>query len=114
MLQFSDRVAVFYAGKIAETGPASELRHAPQHPYTQGLIRAFPTVHGDTRDAASIPGAPPSLMNPPAGCRFHPRCPHVMDVCRTVDPKLLQIGPRHAAACHLLDPAVAKAAPTAT
>jgi peptide/nickel transport system ATP-binding protein len=106
MLQFSDRVAVFYAGRIAEAGPAAELRQAPRHPYTQGLIRAFPSVHGDPHAAASIPGAPPSLMNPPAGCRFHPRCEYVMDVCRTRAPELIQIDPRHAAACYLLDPEV--------
>jgi peptide/nickel transport system ATP-binding protein len=105
MLQFSDRVAVFYAGRIAETGPARELRESPRHPYTQGLIRAFPTVHGDMSEAASIPGAPPSLRHPPSGCRFHPRCPHVMDICREREPELLQIAPGRAAACHLLEPA---------
>ncbi len=110
MLQFSDRVAVFYAGQVAEAGPAAELRERPRHPYTQGLIHAFPTVHGDPRAAASIPGAPPSLVHPPAGCRFHPRCPHVMDVCRTREPQPIVIGPGHAAACHLLDPAAAGSA----
>jgi len=105
MLQFSDRVAVFYAGRIAEAAPARILREAPQHPYTQGLIRAVPSVHGDMREAASIPGAPPSLRQPPPGCRFHPRCPHVMDVCRAQEPALVRIGERHEAACHLLQPA---------
>ena len=105
MLQFSDRVAVFYAGRIAELGSARELRETPRHPYTQGLIRAFPSVHGDMRDAASIPGVPPSLRTPPPGCRFHPRCPHVMDVCRQREPDLIEAGPGHCAACWLLEPA---------
>ena len=104
MLQFSDRVAIFYAGRLAEVGPARTLSESPQHPYTQGLIRAFPSLHGDMRDAASIPGSPPSLRTPPSGCRFHPRCPHAMDICREREPELVQIAPRHEAACHLLTP----------
>jgi peptide/nickel transport system ATP-binding protein len=104
MLQFSDRVAVFYAGQIAEVGPARVLREAPSHPYTQGLIRAFPSVHGDVREVASIPGAPPSLRTPPPGCRFHPRCPHVMDRCRIEAPPSIAAGPGHEAACWLLEP----------
>ena len=107
MLQFSDRVAIFYAGRLVEVGPAKELSTSPRHPYTQGLIRAFPSLHGDMRDAASIPGSPPSLRTPPSGCRFHPRCPHVMDICRERDPELIQIAPRHQAACHLLTPGAA-------
>lgn len=101
MLQFSDRVAVFYAGRIAEIGPAEELRGSPRHPYTQGLLRAFPSVHGSTVEMFSIPGTPPSLRNPPAGCRFHPRCPVAVELCSKVSPELKQIGPGHAAACHL-------------
>ncbi len=102
MLQFSDRVAIFYAGRLVEVGPARTLADEPRHPYTRGLINAFPSVHGDMRKAASIPGSPPSLRTPPPGCRFHPRCPHAMEVCSQRQPELVQIGPRHAAACHLL------------
>jgi peptide/nickel transport system ATP-binding protein len=101
MLQYSDRVAVFYAARIVEAGPSAELHRAPRHPYTQGLLRAFPTVHGE-EEARSIPGSPPSLVNPPAGCRFHPRCPFVFDRCREVVPEFVSVGPDHAAACHLL------------
>jgi peptide/nickel transport system ATP-binding protein len=101
MLQFSDRVAVFYAARLVEVGPSAELRRAPRHPYTQGLLRAFPTVHGE-EEPRSIPGSPPSLAHPPAGCRFHPRCPLVFDRCREVVPELVAVGPGHAAACHLL------------
>jgi len=101
MLQFSDRVAVFYAARLVETGPAQEVRRAPRHPYTQGLLRAFPTVHGGAVELSSIPGVPPSLREPPSGCRFHPRCPIAVDQCRDRSPELVTIGPGHFAACHL-------------
>ncbi len=103
MLQFSDRVAVFYAARLAEVAPAAELRRAPRHPYTQKLLRAFPSVRGGSAELASIPGAPPSLLNPPAGCRFHPRCDLAVDLCRARTPELLRLGPGHAAACHLAE-----------
>jgi peptide/nickel transport system ATP-binding protein len=102
MLQFSDRVAVFYAAKLVEVAPAGTLRAAARHPYTQGLLRAFPSVHGGDVELSSIPGAPPSLRNPPRGCRFHPRCPVAVDACRELEPELVQLGPGHAAACHLV------------
>ena len=103
MLQFSDRVAVFYAGRLAEVGPADDLRTDPKHPYTQGLLRAFPSLHGEARDLVSIPGSPPSLENPPAGCRFHPRCDRAVDACREQTPKLIELAPGHTAACHLAE-----------
>ena len=101
MLQFSDRVAVFYAARLVEIAPVAEIRRAPRHPYTQGLLRAFPALHGGAAELASIPGTPPSLRNPPAGCRFHPRCEQAVDVCRTRAPEMVQFGPGQAAACHL-------------
>ena len=101
MLQFSDRVAVFYAARLVEIAPVAELRHAARHPYTQGLLRAFPALHGGVTELASIPGTPPSLRNPPAGCRFHPRCEQAVDLCRVRTPEMVQFGPGHAAACHL-------------
>jgi len=101
MLQFSDRVAVFYAARLVEVGPSAEIRKLPRHPYTQGLLRAFPSVH-DHEQPTSIPGSPPSLRRPPAGCRFHPRCPLAIDRCRTEIPQMVETGPGHAAACHLL------------
>jgi peptide/nickel transport system ATP-binding protein len=102
MLQFSNRVAVFYAAKLVEVAPAGELRSSARHPYTQGLLRAFPSVHGGDVELSSIPGSPPSLRDPPRGCRFHPRCDQAIDVCREREPGLTRLGPRHAAACHLL------------
>jgi peptide/nickel transport system ATP-binding protein len=102
MLQFSSRVAIFYAAKLVEVAPAAEIRSSARHPYTQGLLRAFPSVHGGEVSLSSIPGSPPSLRDPPSGCRFHPRCDQALDVCRERDPGLTSLGPRHAAACHLL------------
>ncbi|UCE02203.1 MAG: ABC transporter ATP-binding protein [Candidatus Latescibacterota bacterium] len=103
MLQFSDRVAVFYAAQLVELAPAAELRRAPRHPYTEGLLRAFPSVQSDADEPESIPGAPPSLLSPPAACRFHPRCDRVQAICRERQPDLIQLGPRRAAACHLAE-----------
>jgi len=99
MLQFSDRVAVFYAARLVEIGPAAALGRSPRHPYTQGLLRAFPSLHGEAVGRESIGGTPPSLQNPPPGCRFHPRCPLAMDRCRVEQPELLAIEPGHAVAC---------------
>jgi oligopeptide/dipeptide ABC transporter ATP-binding protein len=99
MLQFSDRVSIFYAARLVEIGPAATLASAPSHPYTQGLLRAFPSLLGDSVDREGIPGAPPSLMSPPPGCRFHPRCPLVMDRCRAERPVLAEVAPGHCVAC---------------
>jgi peptide/nickel transport system ATP-binding protein len=79
-----DRVAVMYAGRIVEQGPVGEIFAAPSHPYTQALLRS--TISLSTRELNSIPGAPPDLVAPPPGCRFHPRCAHAMQVCRTKEP----------------------------
>ena len=103
MLQFSDRVAVFYAARLVEIGPADAIADAPRHPYAQGLRRAFPSLHGERLAAESIPGAPPSLLHPPAGCRFHPRCPLAMARCRVEEPTLKPVGPEHSAACFALE-----------
>lgn len=103
MLQVSDRVAVFYAARLVEIGPASELRRSPRHPYTLGLLRAFPSVHPGGEDPVSIPGAPPSLESPPGGCRFHPRCSRAIDICRSRSPEMVRFGTGHAAACHLAE-----------
>jgi peptide/nickel transport system ATP-binding protein len=105
MLQFSDRVAVFYAARLAEVGPAARLREAPRHPYTRGLLEAFPSIHG-RRPATAIPGSPPSLRKPPPGCRFHPRCARATPECRVDTPPRVAFAPGHEAAClHPLDEA---------
>jgi peptide/nickel transport system ATP-binding protein len=82
----SDRVAIMYAGKIVETGPTAQVMTHPKHPYTQALLSAVPTT--ETKDLIPPVGEVPSLINPPSGCRFHPRCPYVMDICKTTEPKL--------------------------
>ena len=97
-----EKVAIMYAGKIVEFGDAVSIFKNPLHPYTQGLIKAFPSIKGPKVRLTSIPGSPPDLLNPPSGCRFHPRCPYVMDVCKVEEPLLLEHGEKmHRAACHL-------------
>lgn len=102
MLEVCDRVAIFYSGRLVELGTAEQLRSTPKHPYTQGLLRAFPKVHGGTIELSSIPGSPPSLRSPPPGCRFHPRCDYASHICREREPALLPLGGGRSAACHLL------------
>jgi peptide/nickel transport system ATP-binding protein len=100
--EICDHVAVMYAGKIVEMGDIVSLYKDPKHPYTQGLIGSFPSIKGERRELASIPGAPPPLLNPPPGCRFHPRCPYAKEICREKEPELTEIGSDHYAFCHLL------------
>jgi peptide/nickel transport system ATP-binding protein len=85
--QMADRVTVMYGGRLAETGEAEALFADPKHPYTQGLLASIPNIKLDQPKLHSRPGAPPDLVEPPAGCVFHPRCPHVMDKCRREVPK---------------------------
>jgi peptide/nickel transport system ATP-binding protein len=96
-----DRVLIMYAGKVAEEGPVSRIYTAPRHPYTQKLLAAFPNIHTDRRTLETIPGSPPDLREPPAGCRFHPRCPAARDVCREVEPPEVIFPDGVRVACHL-------------
>jgi oligopeptide/dipeptide ABC transporter ATP-binding protein len=80
--QMADRVTIMYGGRLAETGKAEALFADPRHPYTQGLLASIPNIKLDQPKLHSMPGAPPDLVDPPSGCVFHPRCPHVMDKCR--------------------------------
>ena len=97
-----EKVAIMYAGRIVEYGDAASVFNEPLHPYTQGLIKAFPSIKGARTRLTSIPGQPPDLLNPPPACRFNPRCPYVMDVCHKVDPPLEKAGKGdHLVACHL-------------
>jgi peptide/nickel transport system ATP-binding protein len=97
----ADRVAVLYAGQLMEEADAETLFARPRHPYTQHLIRSLPKID-DRAERVSIPGRPPALDNPPSGCRFHPRCPHAMEICRAEVPALEQVGPDHRAACFMI------------
>ncbi len=90
--RYSDRVMVMYAGQIAEAAQTEAIFERPLHPYTRGLMSAFPSVRGPRRDLLGIPGSPPDLARPPTGCRFHPRCPEVMPACVSQEPKLYPVG----------------------
>jgi len=94
----SDRVGIVYAGRLVEEADTPTLFRAARHPYTQHLVASLPKI-GDTTRRASLPGRPPSLAEPPSGCRFHPRCPLAMDVCSKEVPKMINLGPRHRVAC---------------
>jgi peptide/nickel transport system ATP-binding protein len=97
-----NNVIIMYAGKIVETGSVLEIFQKPWHPYAQGLIASIPSIEKSSdQTLASIPGSPPNLLDPPLGCRFHPRCMYAQDICKKVDPPLAQVSPKHSAACHL-------------
>ena len=99
--QITDRLGIMYAGQMIEDGPTQEIFGNPKHPYTQMLIKALPRL-GDDTQKEGIPGLPPSLRNPPQGCRFAARCPKASDRCRREQPVSVSVGERHQASCHLL------------
>jgi oligopeptide transport system ATP-binding protein len=99
----SDRIAVMYLGKIVELSPAAELYERPIMPYTEALLSAVPIPDpdlSDKRERIVLQGDVPSPINPPSGCRFHPRCRYMTDVCREIEPPLVEYGNGHLAACH--------------
>jgi peptide/nickel transport system ATP-binding protein len=98
--EVADRVGVMYAGRLVEVGSLRDIFMRTHHPYTRALIKAVPTLAGSLEEMRPIPGAPPDLINPPAGCRFHPRCPLADDLSRREDPPLLETEPDHFVACH--------------
>jgi oligopeptide/dipeptide ABC transporter ATP-binding protein len=99
-----DRVLVMYAGRVAEEGPVPRVFTAPRHPYTRLLLGAFPDIASGRRTLEIIPGSPPDLRTPPPGCRFAPRCPGVMAVCREVVPPEVRFDDGVRVACHLHPP----------
>jgi len=99
----SDRVAVMYLGKIVELGDTHNVLKNPSHPYTQALVSAIPVPGKAKRPSIASQGAPPSPMNPPSGCRFHPRCMHKIDICQTQEPRLTRLSNDQHVACHLND-----------
>jgi peptide/nickel transport system ATP-binding protein len=104
MAETCDQMAIMYAGKIMESGNINDVFKNAKHPYTKDLIGAFPDINGPTDLPAYIPGLLPSLINPPAGCRFHPRCKFAWQKCIDEEPPLLEVGQDHMAACHLNNP----------
>jgi len=97
----ADRVAVMYAGKLVEVGDVYTIFKNPYHPYTRALIRSIPSLVGRVEDMKPIPGSPPDLINPPPGCRFHPRCEKTMPRCMREEPPLIEIKPGHVVSCWL-------------
>jgi oligopeptide/dipeptide ABC transporter ATP-binding protein len=97
----ADRVAVMYLGRIVEEGPKDVLFADPRHPYSRTLLSAIPRPDPHRHVARQLPGGDvPSPMDPPPGCRFHTRCPFVIDRCKVEDPMLGEVGPGHRSACH--------------
>ena len=103
-----DRIGIMYAGRLVEEAnagalfPGAAAGDGPQHPYTKGLLAAFPDVRRERRFVAGMPGYPPDLASPPPGCRFAPRCPVAIERCATDDPAARSVGEDHVAACHLV------------
>jgi len=98
-----DKIGVMYASHLVELGEKREIFANPQHPYTVGLLNSIPRLDIQTRHLTPIAGSVCNMMEPPSGCKFHPRCAHAMDVCRREVPRLKEVAPGHHAACHLHD-----------
>ena len=100
----ADRIMVMYLGKAVETAPAQQLCREPKHPYTQALLSAVPGLHTEGKDRIVLQGDVPSPLNPPTGCRFHPRCPKCMPICKEKEPEMKPVPgcPGCACACHLI------------
>ena len=96
-----DRVGVMYAGDMVEVGEVDQIIDSPKHPYTTGLIRAIPSDYG--KELVGIRGTVPDLVNPPSGCRFHPRCDHAMEICKQRKPKTIQVDSDHTVGCFLYE-----------
>jgi oligopeptide/dipeptide ABC transporter ATP-binding protein len=98
-----DNVGVMYASHLVEMGTKAEIFSNPQHPYTKGLLRSIPRMDAQEKFLTPINGTVCNMMDPPQGCKFHPRCEHTMDVCKERIPEFRELSPGHFAACHLHD-----------
>ena len=108
----SNRLGIMYAGRLVEEGPTGDILHDPIHPYTRHLVASLPRI-GDLTPKKALSGAPPSLADPPSGCRFHPRCPLAMDICRQANPELTPLASGRRVACYAVSPLVKPAADSA-
>ena len=98
----ADRIAVMYLGRIQEVGPTDDVFNGPNHPYTEALLSAIPSVDGEEKVRIRLDGEIPSPANPPSGCVFHPRCPRVIaGVCEVSEPPLREVSPGHSMRCHI-------------
>jgi oligopeptide/dipeptide ABC transporter ATP-binding protein len=107
LLEIADRVAIMYAGQLVEVGDAASILRHTSHPYTRGLLRSFPQLHGARQNLVGIPGSPPDLSDLPPGCPFIPRCEFAIEDCTSVDMRLIPVGgdAAHATACPITSPA---------
>lgn len=96
-----NKAAIMYAGKIVEKGDIVTVFKHPEHPYSQGLLTNYPSIKGGKTKFQPIKGRPPNLIQPPPGCRFHPRCPYSMDICKKEEPEMIELEGRHFISCHL-------------
>src|SRR6516162_1363112 len=108
----SDRLGIMYAGRLVEEGPTGDILHDPIHPYTRHLVASLPRI-GDLTPKKALSGAPPSLADPPSGCRFHPRCPLAMEICRRAHPALTPLDSGRRVACYAVSPLVKPAVDSA-
>jgi peptide/nickel transport system ATP-binding protein len=97
--EVSDKIGVMYAGRLVEMGTSEQIFKHPLHPYTYGLMSSFPSILGPKRELSTLPGEPPDLLDPPSGCRFHPRCPFATEECARIVPEFRDMGGGHFVAC---------------
>ncbi|RLE92335.1 MAG: ABC transporter ATP-binding protein [Thermoprotei archaeon] len=101
LAEIANRIAIMYLGNIVEVADVRKIFYEPKHPYTQALLKSIPSIVGPIEELRPLPGPRPDPVNPPSGCKFHPRCPHRMKICEEKAPKLIDIGGEHYVACHL-------------
>jgi peptide/nickel transport system ATP-binding protein len=100
--QACDRVIIMYAGRIAEIGSVDVLFKNPLHPYTHALLDSFPDIKREKKPLTGLPGSPPDLLEPPGGCRLHPRCPEARNICQETEPQMMDVSSNHSVACHMV------------
>ena len=106
--EMADRIAVMYAGRIAEIAPTMNIFENPKHPYTKALLESIPNIKAEDKILKTVPGSPPDLTDLPSGCAFHPRCPYVFDRCKVEVPALIRTGNEAEASCFLLEGVAAR------